>query len=302
MRILGIILLLLTFIGIADGSWYQSGSYWYYGSGLQAYTRRWVPAYYSGGCCVQEGYYSYVRYTPPATQNQSVTINLPSASDPNWEAKMIDAAVRIDRQGSFNRSFEILRPAVEALQQQSQPSYGGARYSHGSTYIGPAGAYGATIYANTAGQLLLPYDPNIGVQYLGQSVQQTVGAADKAVAGLKDFVTYEAQVRQTLGAYDRINQGIIGAQKAAITTQQSGPAPQQNRQFLQVRVQRCGSCHTNADFSDWDNRSAAEYANTVLQRLTTQDPDRRMPRINDGTPRGRAGSLPDGELRILANR
>lgn len=300
MRIVSIILLSISLIQPASGNWAQSGAYWYYGGGSQAYNRFWVPAYYNGGCCVRPGYYRYAAYTPPVTQTQTVTINLPNYG-PNWRPLMIDAAVKLDDYRSFDQAFQLLRPAVEAVQQQPQYSRYGS-YS-GSTYVGPSGQYGATIIGQTVRDYAIPYDPNLATQAYFQGVNAIGPLHARIQENAKEVISYEIEMRKHLGTIERINAGVIGQQKAAITTIQGsyGPSSQVST-FRHLRHQRCAACHTKEDFLGWDNLSAAEYANIVLQRLTTSDPDRRMPRIPDGTPRGRAGTLVDAEIQIFQRR
>lgn len=290
---------------------YRDGFYW---NGNAAYTRTqyyypgyrtcygYVPGYYS---------YSYVydhTYTPPASYAPEVP-----AYGPDWQTAMVNYAKKRDDLATYLLALKAL--GVNGQQYAFQQGY------YGYSAYTPAYQSSATQYGYSYKQLAEAYGTTDLNALFQQSARLAQGAQEGAAAAnglfndnLKLANSGQATVAKII-AEGEARRKVLEASKLAPSAQvetvvegaasggaagvpsvpaETAAAPPTagltEQQFLALRIQRCGACHSGPDAKAKLDMTKAWTAYdttlraTIMARLTTIDPEKRMPRTKDGKP------------------
>ena len=176
------------------------------------------------------------------------------------------------------------------------------------------GAQASTVYGYS--QLANVYSPDLNQLYLqaAQLTQSSINAGQTANQGFQALVTDQAAAQakveelkakrefamamlQSLSSEPKLAaQGVqfrITPQGAfEAKTDQATPEQVQalRKEFTAVKTQLCASCHSGAkkaggfDIASWSSLSPADRDRIIMERLTTADESKRMPRTKDGRP------------------
>jgi hypothetical protein len=317
------ILCLLTILGAASAD-YTLGNDGYYYQGSQAYTRSPYSYYYCGR------YYTAYTYTPYYPPVQAAPKKV-TYTDPDWRTKLLDLAAERDkaelkvRQGVFEQQYFL--QAVKELglggnfriegygqappYQPSAPTYQ-VGYQAGSTVYGMA-TYNtlAQVYGQeSVGQLLQTY------ARLTENQQNLGGRATQDMAQLiGQEGTYRNKVAEILAKGEAVRQMLkaLEEQSATLKTQVQVPTPldgnptfntqqvpQSNlrKLFEESASNRCLSCHSGQKKEggfDVTEFAALPFDRQmkVIDRMTTTNTDKLMPRSPQGGPGER---VPQAEL------
>lgn len=266
-------------------------------------------------------YYYHVYYPQTVTSNSNntthnVTNNIATKSYQEILAEL--AQIRSKYDGNLRQAQVDHRQFMEAM-----GAFAGHYNSNYQQSYGQLGTAGNTQYGYTAQTILNAYGQNdIGALYLQASqltrgAQQLAGQANTEFTGLVSQAgTNQARIAEILAraeAAGRVLRDLEMPRTTITNTSNSwenstggGPlmpppnGPNGNgdgnpalRQVLQTK---CASCHNattrNGGFqaSDYFGMSP-EQKGYVISLLTTNDVNKRMPRIPDGTRLGRPGAL-----------
>ncbi len=298
MKFIASLLLLLSIaFGASADYWLANNGLWYYGNSPQAYLRRAVPVYSGCGYSYQYSYVPYQTYADPV------------AKETDWKSKLIELARDRDEAALYLKAVNSL-----GLHGTAPPYYGNNYNGYSRSY--GLGVHGTTLSGYTAQQVLGVYGESNVQGLLQQYAQitknaQAIGAqaTDNFGVTVDRFGHHQAKVAEIFAkaaAAEKVLNALTppSATLQSTTTQFQatpqgtqvmgqapvGPAAQASRQaFLQHRAQSCAACHGGANakggfvVDSYDQMSVEQKAN-VWSRLVTNDPMKRMPRNQDGTP------------------
>jgi mono/diheme cytochrome c family protein len=312
-KVLGLVLLLLL-ASSASAQTLGSDGYYYFAGYAEPYTRTLVttPGYYQGRCYYPgSSYYSYSVYVAP----YAAPIKAPSYT-PYWKEEIVKYAAQRDDHATYLLALKALGVQGQLYQFQQgygygyQNSYGvNASTPYGYSYQTIAALYGDTnmnqLYQQsaqlTAGAQSLASDANSGFQ---QIVAQT-GANQARVAEILAKGQAGAQVLKALSP-NTLQQTTTVFGSTPGNGGQKPPAGDTDKEqkflaFQQLVSDRCASCHTGEskkggfDISGYLGFSAGQKER-VISTLTTNDPNRAMPR----SPNGGVGQrLTEAEINLF---
>lgn len=303
---------------------YRSGFYWLNGN---AYNRTLIStpgSYYYGrnGCVYQYPSVSSYSYTPVPTPSvtNNITVNPPATPKytPDWKIDVLKYKTAKDDQDAFLAALRAL-----GINGQDPPAQGGATAAVTSQFY----TGGNSLYGYTYNSMKEAYG-QLDVNALYQAAARLAQGAQQY--GSEATSNHAALVQQAGDNQARIAEITAQASASAlklkaleplpstktvttITGTSSQPvipqgvttavanvnAPQDMKGFV-ARISdtnSCGACHTGAnpkgglDISKWETFTPARRW-AIIGRLVTEDPNKRMPRLADGTP----GALSKNDL------
>jgi hypothetical protein len=319
-----LVLLVLTGLCAADGYIYRNG---YYYNGAQAYTR--ITRQY-------QGYWSYGVYYPGAYYYDYVPYYAPAAPvvQENWRAGLLKIAGDKVKAESLAAKEQLEQrnylEAINALGLQNtlragpSPGYvtNGSYYSSQYTGFNASTVYGG--YKSAASL----YDQDKEMQLYQMANQHTLNAqtlADKGQAGFANLVGQNAKIRADVAQIIAKKEMVVAMLKAlegppsalhqgysfqispqGLTTDASkvdaSTKEQLFKQFEALATAKCLGCHSSEtkkggfDVTQYPVMSA-QQKQEVWKRLTTDDPDKLMPRTDRNLP---GPKLTPEELRLFA--
>ncbi len=308
----------------------------YFWLGSNAYARYWQPPYYNGYHQVAGYYFyvpAYVAptYTAPAAATITVT-----AADPGWRNRVLDIAKTRDENKAFQDALLAIGVQPGAAGAGYAPSYGyGASHAitnhgvHGATIFGYSSQALAQLYGDQSAALAVQ-----GYVRAVDTMQSAQGKAIGDLGGLAyGLASKQSEAAQNLTAGLAAAMALQAARPSGqtqTTTSYNGGAgslqqqtiPQQQQQVPQMPLatdvpqqqqvsyanqrqvvisMRCAGCHSGAtpkgglNLGNYASLSPEARA-SIWDRVTTQDPQRRMPRRPDG---GAGEPLPERERNVF---
>lgn len=307
---------------------YRDGYWW---CGNAAYSKWIVPAYTDcyGRYYGERYYYTYshTAYAPKLTP-----------ADPNWRSRFLDLQEKRDEAKAFQDALNAFNggnggvPASPALSGVGVPGYG---YAANSLQLGSYGANGSSLYGYSTKALSDLYGDNslpLALQAYSRAVDNLQKSQDPAIAGLGDAVRVLASGQRS--AADTLSRGIAGAlvlaasqgqgatqaQSTSVPSYPGNPTPQAPPGAAQMPTAdlppaiwqakaaifnlNCVACHGGKKLEGkLDLRNVqtltGDQWDAIVDRVTTEDLSRRMPRNPDGTPGQR---LTPRDLRTILAR
>jgi hypothetical protein len=289
---------------------YGADGYFHYGNA--SYTRQWVssPGYYSYGYYYPGyAYYKYTQYAVPQTYS-----TVPAYS-PKWKEEFVKYDEYIADHAAY---LETL--SRHGINGQTLPFLqGGPAYKYGyNANLGSYGANGQTLYGYSYQQVQQAYGGlNLNTMYqqagrLTQGAQALAGQAHTETIGLADNIANNAaRVSEVLAKGEAAERALRAANAPASSTTVttvsgasagattgtgvsgglpaggSAPAGDVRAFVANIVTPACGGCHSGADpkakldLTKWESMTPDVHA-LVLERLTSQDEKKRMPRDKDG--------------------
>lgn len=302
-----------------DGSYvFRDGFYW---QGASAFTRTLVSVpgsyYYSNGCCYQYPSTSYYSYTaiPVATY---VTPAPPAPATPaygdGWKTEVLKYAAKRDDIALYQYTLKALGinyaspPVVDGGFSASQ--YSGGNTLYGYSYNSVKDSYGS-LDVNTLYQAAARLAQG-AQQYGSQATTEHAGLVQQAGDNQARVAEIFARSKAASDVFRATEPQASSKVTTSITGNGSSPAvanaiaanlasADDTPSFvLNVATPLCGACHTGPkakggfDVSQWTTLSAKQKE-IIGDRILTTDPNKRMPRLTDGT----AGSLNTAQLRAF---
>ncbi len=277
----------------------------------------------------RQPYYYYAPYTPPQRPQTNITHNTVNNYAPeaprSWQSLIVELAqIREQNEAAIikaNAEHKAYLDGLAALGYSANQSYQQQSYSN----VG--GLQGNTQYGYSAQTILQSYgttDLNAlylqasqltrGAQQLGSQATTEfnglVGQAGQNQARIAEILARATAAKQVLDSLEQARTTIVNS----VNEFGSGPPPQNgnwngngngnNQQLAQVLQTKCAACHNaskrrgNFNAVDYLNMSPEEKG-YVISLLTTNDPNRRMPRIADGSRLGKPGALFAEEIELF---
>ncbi len=152
-----------------------------------------------------------------------------------------------------------------------------------------------------------------GAQQLGSQATTEfnglVGQAGQNQARIAEILARATAAKQVLDSLEQARTTIVNSvnEYGSAPPQNGngyGNGQQQNQQLAQVLQNKCASCHNakirrgGFNAADFFNMSPEERGH-VVSLLVTNDPNRRMPRIPDGSRLGKPGALFAEEIELF---
>lgn len=281
---------------VADDYVFRNG-YYYYGHGTDAYTRTLVQA---------PGYYYCGRYYPGASyyQYQLAPYKAPlTSADPHWRIKMLDIADKKLEQAYFIEAAKVL--GLEGAISQGTQTYYGQGQSQSYTSTGNT-AYGyqtkyLDLYGSTPSQEFQQYARlsetliNGATGIAAQFGQDAAKLSEIEGANRAKIAQILAERDYMLALNAAVKGGTTKLETKTYQFKTGTPQPQAQPKdlrglFEQSATNRCLSCHSGNkkeggfDVTQFPAMNAQQQMK-VIERMTTSDEARRMPR----TPAGAAG-------------
>lgn len=306
---------------IATASEYHfSGGYWWR-NGV-AYERGIVSRdgyyYWSGGC----------RYWQPAYQEYSYTPAKIAVSykDADWKTKLLELAAARDKvEGEIRKNaaeYSQFKEAIDALGLKGNfrwDGYGAAPPGY-SSHASVTGATGNTVYGYSYNTIASVYgDVKLESLYqqsarLAESAQKfsaqanqdfgaLVGQEGANRAKVAEILAKGQAARETLEALRdpskiQTSESVI---KVVPNGERKADASGVKPAFASMANAKCASCHSGSDpkgkfaIADYPALTIAQRL-AVIDRLTTRDDSKLMPRAKDGGPGQR---LTEDEIRLF---
>ncbi len=262
--------------------------------GRTFYSTNYCPTYYQP--YYQPTYYATPAYTAPAYTAPAA----PVYNAATWEAEAIKYAKQKDDYANFQKTMAALGINYATSNYAAEAAYPGVSPTlYGYSYQTVKEAYGAL----DVNQLFQTQ------ARLAAGTKEAMAEANAAFASNVGVVTdAQARVQEILAKGKAVEASLIaanaqGSAKSTTTTTVIQPNVVANvsdpsmQAFLRdVAGPACASCHTgpkakgNVDITQYASFTPQQKA-VVLDRITTADMSKRMPRLADGKP----GSLsPEG--------
>lgn len=277
----------------------------------------------------RQTYYQPYYYVPPARPQTNITHNTTNNFAPeqpkDWRSLIVELAqIREQNETAILKVQADHKAYIEALaalgysanQSYQQQSYGNAIGSVGNTQYG----YSAQTVLQAYGVLdlnslyLAASQLTRGAQQLGSQATTEfnglVGQAGQNQARIAEILARATAAKQVLDSLEQTKTTIVNSVNEFGSGPQlqngnwNGNGQQQNQQLAQVLQTKCAACHNSSKRRG--NFNAADYLNMspeekgyVISLLTTNDPNRRMPRISDGSRLGKPGALFAEEIELF---
>lgn len=320
MKMLLSLLVILTICTTTNAQWRSHGGYYYnsqYGS--QAYTQAYTPGYYqqTHGCyyTYYPGQYTYTPYYAPAAPAAAykdvnpidllMKAKAQSLADGQKTSDFVNAAKLLGF--DINNLPQGMPYAVASLP-------GGAGYGLNGHYYQQFGARGNTVWGYSELNPYAQFDLNQPFLVAGQLVEGAKQVYATAHQGFQETVNNQAERQFTIEkmkAQREIAMAMLDSFKADNTLKEQGfkfrvtkdgvepyvdPAigntpvtAAVKAEFQAILKAECYACHSgknikgNLDVSQYASFSRATI-DSVMERLTTTDKKKQMPRTKDNGP------------------
>lgn len=317
MKLILSMLVILTICTTTSAQWRSHGGYYYHPQyGNQAYTQAYTPGYYqasSYGCgyVYYPGQYTYTPYYAPATPAVSaykdmnpidVLMNAKARSlaDSQKTSDFVNAAKLLGY--DINNLPAGMPYAVASLQ-------GGRNYGLDGHYYQQFGARGNTVYGYSEFNPYAQFDLNQPFLVAGQLVEGAKTVYATANQGFQEAVNNQAERQfaiEKMKAQRELAMAMLESFKADSTLKEQGfkfritkegvepymdnaVTPAIKAEFQAVLKAECYACHSGKNIKG--NLDVSQYASfnkatidSVMERLTTTDKKKQMPRTKDNGP------------------